>query len=51
MIPHVCPRCRGKGEYDDPIDGKDDPIRCHPCGGTGIVWEKTEVENRERKPE
>lgn len=27
--PHVCPKC----------NGEKNPNGCHPCNGTGIVWE------------
>ena len=29
--PHICPKCHGL-----------DAGPCHPCGGTGIVWEPLE---------
>lgn len=34
--PHVCPRCGGEGGWWEFGVGEK---TCHPCGGTGIVWE------------
>jgi hypothetical protein len=35
MIPHKCPVCDGTGKMYG-------SIMCHPCKGSGIVWENVE---------
>ena len=44
--PHVCPKCNGEGKVHNlrpahnimPDLTDAIPEKCHPCGGTGIVW-------------
>jgi hypothetical protein len=33
MTPHVCPKCDGEKN-----------LECHPCKGTGLVWEPDSAE-------
>lgn len=54
MSRELCPRCQGRGKFEDPLDDQEGPILCPHCQGADTVRETTDVDissaNRERKP-